>query len=159
MGARLGSGCRGPDGRLSVPRTSSIGFELDVDRPPNLMRGPSAASSRRVYEIVRNGCTDSSGILSHRGWIVGHFIEGSDLRTTSDVEIKWGVHVAGEQRAAWQRDEYRTTVFLLISRRFRIDLSDRSRHASCADRRDHRQPGGRMGDLGRDHRTLPTLDH
>ena len=73
----------------------------------------------------RFGNAEQDGRL-HRGWIVGHFIEGSDLRATSDVEIKWGVHVAGEHRAAWQSDEYRTTVLLLVSGRFRIDLSEGS---------------------------------
>jgi quercetin dioxygenase-like cupin family protein len=46
-----------------------------------------------------------------------------DLRRTEDVEIKWGVHARGEQRAEWQGDEYRTTVLLLVKGKFRITLS------------------------------------
>ena len=71
------------------------------------------------------GNAEDDGQL-HRGWIVGHFLEGDDLRSTTDVEIKWGVHTAGEQRDAWQGDEYRTTVLLLVSGRFRIELSEGS---------------------------------
>jgi quercetin dioxygenase-like cupin family protein len=42
---------------------------------------------------------------------------------SKDVEIKWGTHRAGEERTGWQTDEYRTTVLLLISGRFRVNLS------------------------------------
>jgi hypothetical protein len=59
-----------------------------------------------------------------RGWLMGHFIGGpDDIRTTKDVEIKWGVHPAGEERADWSTDEYRTTVLLLVRGRFRLNLS------------------------------------
>jgi hypothetical protein len=34
---------------------------------------------------------------STRGWLLGHFIgEGDDPRATTTVEVKWGVHPAGE---------------------------------------------------------------
>lgn len=59
---------------------------------------------------------------SHRGWFVGHFMD-DDARRSDDVEIKWGVHAAGEKRADHQVDEHRTTVLLLVRGRFRIDLS------------------------------------
>ncbi|GII23187.1 signal peptidase I [Planosporangium mesophilum] len=61
---------------------------------------------------------------AHRGWILGHFIEPADgVRATSAVEVKWGTHPAGQQRDAWYTDEQRTTMLLLISGRFRLDLS------------------------------------
>ncbi len=63
----------------------------------------------------------------HRGWLVGHFIDDDDIRHSKDVEIKWGIHPKGEQRAEWQGDEYRTTVLLLIKGTFRITLSADSR--------------------------------
>lgn len=58
-----------------------------------------------------------------RGWFVGGFMDDGDVRMSKHVEIKWGVHEAGEQRANWQDEERRTTVLILISGRFRIDLS------------------------------------
>jgi len=61
----------------------------------------------------------------HRGWIVGAFMP-DQLRTTEDVEIKWGIHPAGDQRARWADEETRTTVSILVSGRFRIDLSSES---------------------------------
>jgi mannose-6-phosphate isomerase-like protein (cupin superfamily) len=62
----------------------------------------------------------------HRGWIVGHFIDDGDIRRSEDVEIKWGVHPKGDERAEWQGDEYRTTVLLLVKGRFRIELDEDS---------------------------------
>ncbi len=60
----------------------------------------------------------------HRGWIVGHFMNGDDdVRQSEGVEIKWGIHASGEERADWQADETRTTVLLLVKGRFRVDLS------------------------------------
>lgn len=67
-----------------------------------------------------NAASDST---EHRGWIIGPFMDHGDVRLTKDVEIKWGIHRAGETRANWHEDEDRTTVLLLISGRFRIDLS------------------------------------
>jgi quercetin dioxygenase-like cupin family protein len=66
-----------------------------------------------------NAATDGK---DHRGWVIGHFMEGG-VRQTGDAEIKWGVHAAGEERADWQGDETRTTVLLLVKGRFRLDLS------------------------------------
>ncbi len=59
----------------------------------------------------------------HRGWIVGHFMNVGDIRQSGGVEIKWGVHASGEERADWQADETRTTALLLVKGRFRVNLS------------------------------------
>lgn len=66
-----------------------------------------------------NAASDSS---DRRGWFVGQFMEAGDVRHSEDVEIKWGVHRAGEERQAWHEVERRTTVLLLVSGRFRINL-------------------------------------
>ena len=62
----------------------------------------------------------------HRGWIVGHFMESDDVRHSRDVEIKWGIHPAGDERASWVDEEYRTTVLLLIKGKFHINLDSES---------------------------------
>jgi len=59
----------------------------------------------------------------HRGWFIGHFMPGDSIQHSTDVEVKWGQHPAGEQRENWHDTEARTTVLLLIEGRFRIDLS------------------------------------
>lgn len=42
------------------------------------------------------------------------------------MEIKWGVHPSGDQRAQWVRGEERTALLVLISGRFRVELPGRS---------------------------------
>ena len=39
------------------------------------------------------------------------------------LEIKWGIHPAGEARPGWTADDQRTTMLLLVSGRFRLDLT------------------------------------
>jgi hypothetical protein len=57
---------------------------------------------------VGNAAMDSK---DHRGWIIGHFLDQADgVRASDEVEIKWGIHPAGEARHDWQTDEHRTTV-------------------------------------------------
>src|ERR1700735_4189211 len=69
---------------------------------------------------VGNAIQDSADT---RGWFVGHFLEAGNLRTSDEVELKWGIHPAGEAREGTVTDEARTTVLILISGRFRVDLS------------------------------------
>jgi glyoxylate utilization-related uncharacterized protein len=70
---------------------------------------------------VGNAAIDGA---DYRGWFVGHFIDRSGgVRASDAVEIKWGIHPAGERRDAWHTDEQRTTVLLLVKGRFRLDLS------------------------------------
>jgi quercetin dioxygenase-like cupin family protein len=61
----------------------------------------------------------------YRGWLVGHFVGAADapVRSTEAVEVKWGVHPAGEQRHAWTTGEDRSTLVILVSGRFRVDLT------------------------------------
>ena len=59
-----------------------------------------------------------------RGWLIGHFLDSSDeVRASEIVEVKWGIHPAGEGRDDWYTCEKRTTVLLLVKGRFRINLS------------------------------------
>jgi quercetin dioxygenase-like cupin family protein len=61
----------------------------------------------------------------HRGWLLGHFIEpgSAPVRSTEAVEIKWGIHPAGQQRPGWTSGEDRSTFVILVSGRFRVDLT------------------------------------
>jgi hypothetical protein len=63
---------------------------------------------------------------ANRGWLLGHFMPADDLRHSTDVEIKWGVHPAGDRRAQWVTEETRTALILLVRGRFRLDFPDRS---------------------------------
>ena len=61
-----------------------------------------------------------------RGWLLGHFMPPGDIRHSADVEIKWGVHSRGDQRAQWVTAEIRTALIVLVSGRFRIEFRARS---------------------------------
>jgi hypothetical protein len=86
---------------------------------------PSAASVAPVGDqvYVGNAAVDAP---ADRGWLLGHFKPGADVRHSDDVEIKWGVHDRGDRRAQWVTGEKRTAVLILISGRFRVELPGRS---------------------------------
>lgn len=46
--------------------------------------------------ILGNAQTD--GMLRN-GWFIGHFVDDDPVRYSTDVEVKWGVHAAGESRS------------------------------------------------------------
>jgi hypothetical protein len=72
---------------------------------------------------VGNAGTDA---ITDRGWLLGHFKSSGDVRHSADVEIKWGVHPRGDERAQWVTAEKRTALLVLISGRFRVELPGRS---------------------------------
>jgi quercetin dioxygenase-like cupin family protein len=61
-----------------------------------------------------------------RGWILGHFMPGDDIRRSEDVEIRWATHQRGERRAEWVNEEQRTTMIILVSGRFKVELPEQS---------------------------------
>ncbi len=82
-------------------------------------------ASRLVTEnvYVGNATPDAAG---DHGWLLGHFKPPGDPRHSDDVEIKWGVHPPGDERAQWTTEEKRTALLILISGRFRVELPGRS---------------------------------
>jgi hypothetical protein len=80
----------------------------------------SSAVAEQIY--VGNATTD----VAARGWLLGHFMPAGDPRNSDDVEIKWGVHPAGEVRPGWVTDDPRSILSVLVSGRFRIELPDRT---------------------------------
>jgi quercetin dioxygenase-like cupin family protein len=62
-----------------------------------------------------------------RGWLLGHFIDPAEgVRSSKAVEVKWGIHPAGEKRSEWTADDQRTTLVLMVYGNFRIDLTEAS---------------------------------
>lgn len=59
------------------------------------------------------------------GWLLGHFKPEGDVRHSEDVEIKWGVHPRGDERAKWATGEVRTALLVLVSGRFRMEFPGR----------------------------------
>jgi mannose-6-phosphate isomerase-like protein (cupin superfamily) len=78
-----------------------------------------------VAESVYVGNAGADG-AANSGWLLGHFMPPDVLRHSADVEVKWGVHPAGDRRAAWAVDEVRTALLVLIRGEFQIELRDRT---------------------------------
>lgn len=73
-----------------------------------------------------SGNAEEDGIAT-RGWLLGHFIDPAEgIRSSRDVEVKWGIHPPGDKRAEWTADDKRTTLVILISGNFRVDLTEAS---------------------------------
>jgi hypothetical protein len=63
---------------------------------------------------------------ANRGWLLGHFMRAGDPRHSAEVEIKWGTHPKGDERAQWVTGETRTALILLVSGRFRLEFPGRT---------------------------------
>lgn len=71
-----------------------------------------------------NAYQDGSG---NGGWLLGHFVSPEEGILHSDaVEIKWGVHPAGDHRVAWVRNERRTACLVLVQGTFHVLLPERT---------------------------------
>jgi hypothetical protein len=74
---------------------------------------------------VRVGNAIDDGAGDNRGWFIGHFVRPvDDPRCTEDVEVKWGVHPAGDARHAVAPGLASTTVSILVSGTFRVSFPD-----------------------------------
>ena len=63
----------------------------------------------------------------NRGWFVGHFIDPvKGVRHSTDVEVKWSSHPAGEKRSEWVTGDDRTTLLLVVQGTHRVDLPEAS---------------------------------
>jgi hypothetical protein len=86
------------------------------------MTGSMAGSQAgRVY--TGSASADAAG---NRGWLLGHFMPAGDVRNSTDVEVKWGMHPLGDQRPQWVTAETRTALIILVSGRFRIEFPHRT---------------------------------
>ena len=62
----------------------------------------------------------------YRGWLLGHFIDpdAHGIRHTTDLEVKWGVHPAGQTRpGGWTTGETRTSLLMLITGKWRQEMT------------------------------------
>ena len=60
----------------------------------------------------------------YRGWLIGSFIGvDSGPAHTDAVEVKYGVHKAGEKRIRWTDSETRTTLLIIVSGKFKLNLT------------------------------------
>lgn len=74
--------------------------------------------------VIGNAMSDGAG-NSPKGWFVGCFIdEKNGLRSTGDLEVKWGVHALGEKRIKMSSGNEATTMTLLIKGLFLLEFPE-----------------------------------
>jgi len=82
---------------------------------------PDRNSTQR---FIVAGNADDDG-AARRGWFLGHFIDAVEgLRHCTEVEIKWGVHAAGEAKSAYGANDTARTLSILVSGRFLLEFPD-----------------------------------
>ncbi len=82
-------------------------------------------ASTLMTETIYVGNADADAV-SHRGWLVGHFMPGDSARHSGDVEVKWGIHPQGDRRPEWVAGEQRSALIVLFSGRFHVELPGRA---------------------------------
>ena len=86
---------------------------------PNLQRAPQLSQRR-----FQTGNASAESTL-YRDWIVGHFIPPEvGERSTSDLEVKWGAHDAGDGEREWSVNKTATTMSILLRGKDRIEFPD-----------------------------------
>ncbi len=60
----------------------------------------------------------------HRAWFMGAFFDPEDARYSSDIEVKWASHPAGDRRDAWAAGGDVTTLTALVSGLFVVQFAD-----------------------------------
>jgi hypothetical protein len=90
-----------------------------------------------------------------RGWLIGHFIEdATDPHYSKDVEIKWGVHPAGDERTEWSAGRHERTILILVSGRWRLELAAPDQHEKPTTLTLDTQGDYVLWERGVDHRWL-----
>jgi uncharacterized cupin superfamily protein len=80
-------------------------------------------SAQTTLEHATGNAQDDS--RAHRGWFVGSFVPDQlGLRSTGDVEIKWGVHEAGDGQDEWTMNTTATTISILVRGKDKIVFPD-----------------------------------
>jgi hypothetical protein len=81
-----------------------------------------------VVEVSWGNALDEGSRSGRRGWFVGHFVAPSTSPAATEmVEVKWGVHAAGEIKAIEGVNRSATTMSLLVSGRFHLDFPSHGR--------------------------------
>jgi hypothetical protein len=74
---------------------------------------------------VETGNAADAGSGESRGWFLGHFVHPSaGMRHSTDVELKWGVHRAGDVKETVAANGTAKTLSILISGTFLLEFPD-----------------------------------
>jgi hypothetical protein len=74
---------------------------------------------------VETGNAAEAGSGESRGWFLGHFVDpAAGMRHSTAVELKWGVHRAGEIKDAVAANGTAKTLSILVSGTFLLEFPD-----------------------------------
>ena len=86
-----------------------------------------------MVEVSCGNAVDEGSQAGRRGWFIGHFVAPRAGPAATDmVEVKWGVHAAGEIKEIERVNQTATTMSLLVSGRFRLDFPSHGRSVTLA---------------------------
>lgn len=72
--------------------------------------------------IVRGNCEAEKN--SHRGWIIGHFMNEGTLKHSDEVEVKWSSHLRGEKKQQFAKNIQAKTLYILFKGEFKFSFPD-----------------------------------
>ncbi len=76
-----------------------------------------------MQQVIFGNAADKGANLG--GWFLGHFITPTDdPRATEDLEVKWGVHKAGDCRSQWAVNNEAATLSILIHGKFHLQFEE-----------------------------------
>ena len=77
------------------------------------------------YYVKGNATEDALSTEFASGWFVGQFVPSElGLRSTKDLEVKWGRHATGEQKKTTGTNNMSATLTLLVSGKFMMWLGE-----------------------------------
>jgi hypothetical protein len=84
-----------------------------------------SAAKSQSGNPVETGNAEEAGSGGCRGWFLGHFIDpAAGMRHSRDVELKWGVHRAGDIKTTVAANGTAKTLSILVSGTFLLEFPD-----------------------------------
>jgi hypothetical protein len=107
--------------RQSVASGASRGTLPTLQNVSHRMISENMETAVPVIDVSFGNAVDEGSQAGRQGWFIGHFVAPRAGPAATDmVEVKWGVHAAGETKAIEGVNQTATTMSLLVSGRFRL---------------------------------------
>ena len=115
-------GCR-IDGPRPMTARRDAGGPWSAAAAPIGLREPMTRTPSPDHQVSWGNALDEGSQDGRRGWFIGHFIDPTAGPAATDaVEVKWGLHEAGETKATEGVNQTATTLSILVSGRFQLDF-------------------------------------
>jgi hypothetical protein len=76
-----------------------------------------------VLTFITGNAETDSWIRADNGWFLGHFLPPSDIRFSTEVEVKWAIQAVGTRNAGgYTKNKTAKTLCILINGHMRIWL-------------------------------------